>query len=109
VVLEQVEVSYNKPDGRPGLWCEDVEQLQVVGWNAAQASGEGALLRLENVREALIRGCRSPRDTRAFVMVGGLTSSQITLMGNDLSSTKTAVETGSDVPAGAVNLNGAGR
>jgi hypothetical protein len=108
VVFDQVEVSFSQPEARPGLWCEDVDQLQVVGWDAAAASGEGALLRLENAREALIHGCRAPRGSRVYLRVGGRKTAGIRLEGNDLGFAETPVETAREVSAGAVTVGAPG-
>jgi hypothetical protein len=105
VVLEQVEVSHSKPEAQPALWCEDVQQLQVVGWNAPPAGGQEALLRLENARDALIHGCRAPRGSRVYLRVGGRETAGIRLQANDLGSAETPVETAREVPAGAVIMS----
>jgi polygalacturonase len=108
LALEHVEVSCVTPEARPALVCDDVEQLEVSAWGAASGAGQASCLRFENVREALVYGCRAPRDAGVYLRVEGSRSSRIHLIGNDLSYASNPVETAPGTPLGAVSLNPTG-
>ena len=85
--FSNVRVDFIEPDPRPSLICDDVEDLEIFGWNAAMASKIHAVIHFDNVRQALLHGCRCPSGAAAFLRVEGKTSEKIKLLANDLSGT----------------------
>ena len=57
---------------------------------------------LENVRNAMIHGCRSWQEIETFLRVEGRESHGIVLLANDLSLARKAFEISGGAPAGAV-------
>jgi polygalacturonase len=92
LALQNIEIDFKTRDERPGLVCEDVAQLELDGWNPAQAPSTNPAVRLFNVRQANIRSCRSPQGTKTFVAVEGPESNRIRLLGNDFKDAEKGVE-----------------
>jgi hypothetical protein len=103
LLLSDIRLTSVSPDLRHALACDDVAELDISGFHA-KADGEGeAVMRFQDVRAALVRGCRTPADGRTFLRVGGR-SQAITLAGNDLSAAKKPVEVDTGVPEGTVRI-----
>lgn len=99
--LSEISVSTEEPDQRPSLVCDDVEDLELSRWTAAAAEA-GPVIRFQNVRNAFLNGCRSPRDAHPFLSVAGPGSANIRLLANDLTAAKAPVSLGEGVSEKAV-------
>lgn len=100
--FSNVRVGFAKPDLRPAFVCDDVEDLELFGCTTASASAVNPVIRFNDVRKALIHGCRSPETVGAFLRVEGKGTEKIKLMANDLAEAKKAVELGPGVREDAV-------
>lgn len=100
--FDNLQLRTDKPDQRPALVCDDVESLSINGLDAETSSEAASLLRLTQVRGALIRGCRAPVGTGVFLKMEGESSERIVLAGNDLGQARQRVEQAPDVAQGAV-------
>ena len=93
----------SKP-GQPGhaVVCDDVTNITIDGLNA-QASPDGAaLVFLINVRDAIIRGCTAPADTKVFLETMGSETNGVALVGNMFRRAEKEAVIGSDVKPAAV-------
>jgi polygalacturonase len=106
--LQNIEVSCVTPDVRPALWCDDVEALQIFAWSGAAATDGATILRFENVRDALIQGCRATPRTGTFLRTEGRKTARIRLMANDLEDAVHPVAAGPEVSARAVTVDHSG-
>jgi polygalacturonase len=106
LAFHNVAVSSAEPDARPSLVCDDVEALRIFDWSAPSCAGAAPVLQFENVRKALIQGCRASENTGIYLRVGGKNSAQIRLLANELSGAAKAVEIGPGVPVEAVTAGG---
>ena len=97
-----VEVGSSAPDARPSLYCEDVDGLQLRAWNGQPTSGNGPVVRLANVRNALIESCVAQRAPGPWLQAGGTNSAKIYLANNQLSAAGKSFELEPDLPPGAV-------
>ncbi|MDH7568486.1 MAG: glycosyl hydrolase family 28 protein [Armatimonadota bacterium] len=104
--LSQVEVNWEEPDLRPALVCDDVNRLHVENFSAMQAAGVEPVVRLVNVEEAFLRGCRSPRTAGCFLHVEGERARRIALGGNDLSAAAQPVRLGAGAARDALYTPG---
>jgi polygalacturonase len=98
--LRNISTSFLQDDERPALVCDDVEGLELAG------SALAGSVRLQQVRDAFVHGCRAPGPIQTWMEVSGSQSARISVMGNDLANANKAVDTAGDVPQGAVFLNG---
>ena len=73
--------------GRPGLalMCEEVKASRVSGLRARPSTGDDAVMRLVNVRDALVQGCMASEGTGTFAEVVGKETARVRFIGNDLS------------------------
>jgi polygalacturonase len=104
VRFTNVRVGVAKPDLRPAWVCDDAEDLEFFGCTASSASGSNPVIRFNNVRNALIHGCRSPETGGSFLRVEGESSQRISLMANDLAAAKEAFELGPGLRNEAVSF-----
>ncbi len=89
--LRNVNFGWEKPDQRPALICEDVEDLELDRFVGPSLSDASPLIVQRDVRRAFIRGCPVPKDTGVFLRLEGK-NEHITVVGNDLSLANTAFE-----------------
>jgi hypothetical protein len=60
------------------------------------------VVKLIQTKDAWIDGCAAPAGTQSFLQVEGSGSANILLSGSDLRGAEKPVQTGADVPSGAV-------
>jgi polygalacturonase len=104
ITFRDVSVSYESPDARPALVCDDVRRLNVDGFQASTAPDALAAFVLSNTQDALIRGCRAP-ETAPFLKLENH-SAGITVAGNDLSRTTRPFVLDPSVPESALHATG---
>ena len=67
--LEQVSVTWQAPDARPVLVCEDVRNLVLDNVNAAATTGQFPLMWFLHVNDVTVRNCVAPPGTGFFLAV----------------------------------------
>ncbi len=92
ITLNEIRLDVEKPDLRPALFADDVEDLEINGFKAAGAGSE-PLIRLRDSRGVLIRGSRPLSAADNFLRVEGGGSRSIALQGNDLRRVSNATAT----------------
>ena len=102
VKLTNVQLQLAGADRRHAVVLEDVTGAALEGVDAAQSDGAVSLLRLTDVRDVWVRGCRPTAAVDVFATVQGLRTEGVTLMGNDFRGVKKVVEAGAGVPQAAV-------
>jgi hypothetical protein len=107
--LNNVRFDLARPDARPAITCDDVEDLNVCDVRAAANPDTESLLRLRSTRDALIHGCRPLGKAGTFLRVEGRACRDITLHGNDLHRARKAVETADGADARAVSEKQSGQ
>jgi polygalacturonase len=90
LTLRNVSLQLDKPDLRPALVGDDIEDLELTG-SQAPMSGSEPLIRLHDTRRALIQNSRPLNDVEIFLQVGGAASADIGLMANDLRRARNAI------------------
>ena len=88
LTLCDVDLGFATPDHRPALVCDDVRDLSVDRLDARAVPAARAVVVLDRVRSALIRGCRAPAGANVFLRLQS-GSSQVSVIANDLSRVKT--------------------
>ena len=101
LVLDDIRVRTETPDARHALVCDDVEDLDVVALHPASQPGAEPVV-LDQVRRAMVRGCRAPEGAGVFLEVGGERSEAIVLSANDLRGAREATRSGPSVPKSAI-------
>ncbi len=107
IQFHNIDLTLAHDDHRPALICDDVTDMKITGFNAQSIPDTArGLIWFRQSKDVWIHGCRPTRPTRTFVRVDGDKSTGISLIGNDLSKTETAVDLGQDVPSNAVRQEG---
>jgi polygalacturonase len=101
LTLHNVRFQLEGEDLRPAIVCDDVQELELVGFKAEGHARAEALLRLQNTRQAFITACRPLGAVDTFLRVEGEDSGEIRLRGNFLAGAGTAVQI-AGAPAAAV-------
>jgi hypothetical protein len=78
---------------RPGLalLCDDVKDLTIAGFRGRPSADEPSLLRLVNVRSAMVTGCIAPDGANRFLELAGANTSRVSVVGNDFRGAAEAV------------------
>lgn len=100
--LTNVQLQWAGADRRHAVVLEDVTDAAFDGLDTARASGAASPLRLTEVRDVLIRGCRPAPGTDVFLKVQGARTTGVTLIGNDFQGVKKVVEADADVASAAI-------
>lgn len=91
VRLRNIEVIADKPDARPAVVCDDVNDLILSGLEFSAVSADAPVFDLRNTRRAFLKGMRAPAGSRVFAQVSGAASAEIRLLGNSLENGQKAV------------------
>jgi hypothetical protein len=91
VRLRNVEYITDKPDGRPAIICDDVNDIILGGLELSAPQGGGPLIELKNTRRAFLTGMRAPEECRILAQISGSESAGINLLGNSIAKGQEAV------------------
>jgi polygalacturonase len=97
--LQNVQVNVEKGPAFEFSNCKDVE-LRAVKTTDPRA--DEPVVRMENVRDAFIQGCRAYPGTGSFLELRGKTTGGVALIGNELSAARSPIVLKDDVEKGAV-------
>ena len=116
--IQQLRITDVTASTEVGFLCDSVEglELQNVEVNAVKGpafdisnsrpstkpQAYEPVVRMENVRDAFIQGCRAFPGTGSFLELTGKNTENITLIGNDLASAKNPFVLKDDAPKGAI-------
>ena len=100
--LTNIQLQLAGVDKRHALVFDDVRNVTVDGLDAAWSNGAASSLRLTDVRDVWIRGCRPVPGIDVFLKVQGTRTEGVTLLGNDLRGVKKVIEADEGVPKTAV-------
>ena len=104
VTMRDVSVVCQKPDQRPVLFCDDVEQLRVSGLEPTPEHQGKSLIRLDNVRNAAIRDLSIPQQAATWFDVRGSQTKNIRLDPGQSGKPADIIRCGEDVDAKQVHL-----
>ncbi len=100
--LTNIQLQLAGADKRHAVVFDDVRNAAFDGLDAAWSDGAASSLRLTDVQDVWIRGCRPAPGMDVFLKVQGAKTAGVTLMGNDLRGVKKAVEADEGVTKTAV-------
>jgi polygalacturonase len=102
--LRNIQLQLDKSDQRHALVAEDCENISIDDLDAPFSQDASAIIRLTDIKGALIRGCRSHTGTDTFLKLEGSASEGIVLVANDLNRVSRIAETTPDVPKTALSI-----
>jgi hypothetical protein len=95
--LKNVSFRLKNNDLRPALICEDGKDIEVSAWNIPATNGARAIIRLENVEEAVINNNVVKGKAAVFVKVEGGNSKGIRMMKNKTGGIRKVIDLPADV------------
>jgi hypothetical protein len=104
LTLNNVRFELAARDARPAVVCDDVDDLEIGGLNAAGDVAVESLLRLRATRGAFIHHCRPLNPLSTFLRLEGPTTVDIALSENKLDRVRTAVTRADGAPAASASL-----
>ena len=103
ITLNNVQFHLESEDLRPAIVCDDVQDLDLAGFNAEGHPQADSLIRLQNTQRAFITGSRALNPIGTFVRVEGPESRGIGLSGNSLDFARQTVEIAGPLPPDVVS------
>ena len=92
LTLSNVRFAAVRPEARPPIICDNVENLEIVGAElGATFSGE-PVIRLRQVRDAVVRDCLSSGAAQSFVRVEDSRANDVTVAANNLHRASKEIE-----------------
>ncbi len=82
LTIDRFKVVPSKPDARPVMVCDDVIGLDVSGLQATGNAAAESLIRLQDVQDAIFRGCTTMGDGNNVILVEGSSSGSVQAMNN---------------------------
>jgi polygalacturonase len=99
--LELQNVEVNAVKG-PAFDISNSRNIELRAIESTKPQADKPVVRMKNVRDAFIQGCKAFPGTGSFLELAGKTTKSIVLFGNELSAAKNPFVLGDDVPKGAV-------
>jgi len=105
VRLRNIEVITDRPDSRPAVVCDDVNDVILAGLELSAPAGGAPVFDLRNTRRAFLTGMRAPAGSNLFAQVRGADSADIRLLGNSLEHGQLAVSYTGGATENAIKLD----
>jgi polygalacturonase len=102
--LRNVQLRLAKPDQRHALVAEDCKNLSIDDLDAHFSQDAASMIRLTDVKGALIRGCSPQTGTDTFLNLQGPATEAVVLTANDLSRVAKIAEFAPNCPKTALSL-----
>jgi polygalacturonase len=106
ITMRDVTVTYQKPDQRPLLVCDDVDTLRISGLEGDPEHHARMLIRLDNVRNAVMRDLTIPPHVPTWFEIRGNGTRNLHLDLAGAPATKDPISLGEGVEAGQVRVRG---
>lgn len=69
--LKDIKFNLDSNDLRPALVCEDGRDIEVSDWKLPETTGVEAIIRFENVQNAVVKNTGNKGNARKFVLIEG--------------------------------------
>lgn len=102
IKLSDIFLSFDEPDQRSVICCDDVSNLELSGIRAQSTAAAAPFICLKNITDAWIHGCKPLNAIATFLRVDGEPSQRIILSDNFLKSARTEIVKSSAVPENAI-------
>jgi len=106
LVLDNVHFHLEKPDARPAMILDRVEDLDLRTLSAAPPSSEEPAISLRDVRRCLVQGVRAQAGTKTLFKLAGAQTDGIRALGNDFSDATTAFQVAPEIGKSALRQEG---
>ena len=102
LLLENVNLHLEQPEGRPAVVIDQAANLQLRGFSAGAPSGDEPVLWLRDVRGCFIQGLCAQPGTRTCIKVTGEKTAAIRAVADDFTEAVTAFHLGNEVSPAAL-------
>jgi hypothetical protein len=92
LTLNNVQFHLESEDMRPAIVCDDVQDLELAGFQADGNMKAESLIRLQDAQQVFIAGSRPLTPVGAFLRVEGPRSREISLSANELGLAQNTVD-----------------
>ncbi|WP_084240404.1 glycoside hydrolase family 28 protein [Pedobacter africanus] len=69
--LKNIKFNLERKDLRPALVCEDGTDIEIFDWKLPETTGAEAIIRLENVQNAVLKNAGGKSGDKKFVLIEG--------------------------------------
>jgi polygalacturonase len=104
--LSGLQLRTEKPDLRHAMVFDDARDVEIDGLDAPFSPGAAAMLRMVNVREAVIRNCSPKAAVETLLKLEGSSTRKIVLTRSDLKNVRRVLELAPGVPKAAFAQEG---
>jgi polygalacturonase len=105
VRLRNVEYIADKPDARPAIVTDDVEDIILAGLELSAPAGGAPVLDLRNTRRAFLTGMRAPAGPQVFAQISGADSKDNVLLANSINKDQQATSLTGGAPNDAAKVD----
>jgi len=98
LTLDGVTLDCERPDGRPALIVDDVQELDLHMVLAAPPASDEPALWLREVRDGFLQGLRTRPGTRRYLRLSGGGTARIRMAANDFTGAEVPLVVDRDVP-----------
>ena len=98
--LHNVNLSFEEPEDRCGIFCEDVQELEIDRTEVEALRSGAPPIWLRQVKRAFLHGCRILYPIGTYLHVEGDRTEGISLLGNDLRLAEEIAVLGDEVCSG---------
>ncbi|MES2371077.1 MAG: glycosyl hydrolase family 28 protein [Bacteroidota bacterium] len=102
--LKNVNFRLGSNDLRPAFICEDGKDIEISDCHLPSTPGAASVIRLENVRKALIQGVDVKEGAGSFVRIEGMTSEMIRVIENKIANISKTIDIASGLKKEAAVL-----
>lgn len=102
VKMSNVKLALAAPDARHAVVFEDAQDVDVNGLDAHYSPGAAPLVKMNAVKDVMIRGCRPVVSGGVYLKLEGKESGGIALLANDLRQAGKVIDAAPDVAQDAV-------
>lgn len=107
--FRNLRLGIDKPDLRHAMVFDDVQDMEIDGLAAPFSPGAAAMIRMVQVRRAVLRGCSPLSAVDTLLQLEGDATRAIVLEKNDLSRVRRLAAVSAEVPEGALSAKQAAR
>ena len=97
LTLDGVHFHLEKPDARPAMFFDRVEDLELRATSATPPSGDEPAIVLQDVRRGFLQGLRAQPGTKTLFKLSGAKTQRILAVGNDFSEATAAFQASAEV------------
>jgi polygalacturonase len=101
--IDGLVINLSAADQRPGVFCQDAENVEFAGWRLPANPGADAVLYFDTIKHGVIREFRMDGSAPTFLSLKGTDSTDVRLIDNQWGETARPFELGAGVSPAVLN------